>query len=149
MVRCFISAGATRTDVLWRAVALLLLCTAARDCEANQAGDQIEGAVWKFQMKAVDRKGGTRGGQFRVNNGVLYQKESLDNVEWNKVIGRIEPLKKGKSRLIFEDLQANKDKSAAIKGTAILDIDKFGHWTGRMIDSEGAHWHFQCARIQE
>ncbi|MEX1228977.1 MAG: hypothetical protein WEB58_01980 [Planctomycetaceae bacterium] len=111
--------------------------------------DKFEGALWKFELKPVKGRGETRVGRFRVNGKSLYQKESADDSDLEKKVGRKEVLKKGKTRLVFEDLRANRGKYTGINGRVVINFDSAGEWSGRMVDAEGAHWNFKCSRVQE
>lgn len=115
------------------------------------AEDKFDGAVWRFAMSPKKRGKETLKGAFRVSNNVLYQKETPSDPDFKKVVGKNFPKGK-KTRIKFHDLRAfdkSKKLHSGIKGTVLLTMDRFGEWSGRLLDSEGQHWDFKCSRVQE
>lgn len=114
----------------------------------TRAEDQFEGAVWKFGMTSKTGKAKRRGA-FRVNGRYLYQKKAEDDTDWTLKVGYKAAGKKGKTRLVFEGLGVNGGAFPAMNGRAVVEIDKAGEWSGRLVDSDGTHWTFRCSRVQE
>lgn len=135
-----------------------------------QRGDSFEGAVWRFSMTPKVRRKEPMRGVFRVNNYEVFQKEKPDDEAFSKQVGKVEP-NGDKTRIVFHDatafersrssgpgakpgsgdgkLGSGQGRRTELKGTAALKMEKFGEWSGILIDSEGNHWDFKCSRIQE
>ena len=140
---------------LSRLISLLVLaCLAVHfNCTELSADDDdhFEGAVWRFSMTPKARGLEPVKGRYRVSKHVFYQCSKPKTHEFDTVVGKNHPTGK-KTRSVFEDLRAvdeNRNWHKGLKGTAHLEMDRFGEWSGRFIDSEGRHWDFQCSRVQE
>ncbi len=136
-----------------RALPLLTcLLALAGGAEASPSeGDKFEGAVWKFTMTPKTRGLKILKGQFRVSNNRLFQKTMPSSTDFDKLVGTNAPRGK-KTTITFADLRAadkNKNWHHGIKGKVLLTMDRFGKWSGRLIDSQGRHWAFGCTRVQE
>jgi hypothetical protein len=113
--------------------------------------DQFEGALWRFTMTPKTRGLEPLKGQYRVSDRVFYQCSKPKTREFDKVVGKNHPAGR-KTRSEFHDLRAfaeDRQLHRGIKGTANLEMEEFGEWSGRFIDSEGRHWDFRCSRVQE
>ena len=113
--------------------------------------DQFEGAIWQFTLTPKSRGLETLKGQYRVSDHLFYQKSKPKIREFDKVVGDNHPSGR-KTKSVFKDLRAfdkKRNLHSGIKGTAHLEMEQFGEWSGRFIDSEGRHWDFQCSRMQE
>ena len=114
--------------------------------------DQVDGALWKFEMQPVQKGPAVRRGQFRVKGKFLYQKTKPDSKEFDKVIGEKVSGVRGVTRLRIDDLRARSKGNglqSGIKGNLELKIDEKGKWSGKFVDSEGTHWRTTCERFQE
>jgi hypothetical protein len=90
-------------------------------------------------------------GAFRVANDVLYQKETPEDADFTKKIGKNQP-RGSKTRIEFTDLRAFVRRGVAhegLSGNVLLTIDRAGEWSGTFVDSQGRHWSFKCTRVQE
>jgi hypothetical protein len=117
-------------------------------------GDTIDGALWRFEMTSMKRKGEVRGGRFRVADHVLYQKDGPRSEGDEHVVGK--DLPKGKRRTVieFDGLRTFKpgpprEVAGPISGKVRLSSEKRGRWYGELIDGDGVRWKFHCVRIQE
>jgi hypothetical protein len=145
--------GATRPS---RAVqiATCLICLAASGPTFGQAkkdAGKFDGAVWTFQMTPKVPGLQPLRGAFRVSNHVLYQKETPEDPDFTKQVGKNHP-RGSKTRVEFKDLRAFVRKGVVhegLSGNVLLTIDRFGEWSGTFIDSQGRHWGFKCSRVQE
>lgn len=145
-LRRFGSRGHFRASAFGPALLLgLLVCHAS----SAQEQDLFEGALWKFEMAPLKKGEETRSGRFRVSGKNLFQKEKRDSPNLDKVVGRKDVLARKRTRLMIEDLRSNNGKFSGMKGTVVLNMDRLGEWSGRMVDSDGAHWDFKCSRVQE
>lgn len=124
--------------------------------EGPEAGDTVEGAMWRMRMTSRARKGLVRGTAFRVSNGQIYQRIEPKPDAEEEVVGRDEA--KGKFRettvLNFENLRvfelgAGRKPPERISGTARINKDEFGKYHGRLIDGEGRHWDVSLTRFKE
>lgn len=114
--------------------------------------DQIDGALWKFEMLPVKNGPAVRYGQFRVKGKFLYQKSKPDSQEFDKVVGEKVAAAKKVTRLRIDDLRARSKgdgPQSGIKGNLELKFDEKGKWHGKFVDSAGAHWNVTCERFQE
>jgi hypothetical protein len=154
------------------AVVVLLGCFVLSTREAAaQAGNTVDGAVWRFSL---DRIGGGPGpgklrGACRINDFEMFQRES-DSFElpknrapseWSRKVGSVKRAKglkgmkgrKGDPSVVWTitDIQAFDENKQAhrLDGTIRAQIDEKGRWSGTFIDGDGRHWDFSVQRIQE
>lgn len=138
------------------AIACLCVCGGPQ-VAFGQAGDKVEGAIWRFSMKPKVEKLKPLRGRFRLHNNRIYQKADPNEKEFNKLVGTSiqGPKKKRdapKAKVTFTDLRAvdkQLNSHTGIKGTVLMKMEKPGVGTGTLVDSEGRHWDFRCTRIQE
>ncbi|MFZ4731077.1 MAG: hypothetical protein ACOYK7_00895 [Pirellulales bacterium] len=156
------------------AVVVLLGCFVLSTREAAaQAGNTVDGAVWRFSL---DRIGGGPGpgklrGACRINDFEMFQRESdsfelpknRTPSEWARKVGsvkRAKGLKGMKGRKgdpspsvvwTITDIRAFDENRQAhrLDGTIRAQIDEKGRWSGTFIDGDGRHWDFSVQRIQE
>lgn len=128
---------------IWRSLFVFALtCTmflgATKHAVAQGAdGGAFDGAVWRFKMTPKTPGLKPVAGRYRVEGKILYQKVAAQ---------------RGKVKVDFTDFRTFGGRDTPpthIKGTALLSLDRFGHWSGTFIDGEGRHWDFQCERIRE
>ena len=113
--------------------------------------DQFEGALWRFTLTPKTRGLEPLKGHYRVSDHVFYQTTKPKTRDFDKVVGKNHPAGR-KTRSEFHDLRAfaeDRQLHRGIKGTAHLEMEEFGEWSGRFVDSEGRHWAFRCSRVQE
>lgn len=132
----------------------LLISLAAADCRAEgRDGGDFEGAVWRFEMTPKGSRGGGAplAGRYRVAKHVLYQKRDRQDKDFSKRVGTNRPSGK-RTKVEFDGLRAA-DKDGAFRegigGTALLTMDRFGEWSGTLVDGDGRHWDFRCTRVKE
>jgi len=135
------------------AALMLNLLSASEAC--GQAGDEFEGAVWRFSMTPKVRGDGVLRGEFRVSDGKIFQNESREDERFERPAGQNFPGGKT-TRTVFKKLFATRKedeqsqrKRVELSGTAMLNFDEPGEWSGRFVDGEGHRWDFKCSRIKE
>ena len=132
---------------------------------AAQAGDTVDGAVWRFSLNRVGGGPGPKKlrGACRINKLEMFQRESESPErpkdrkpqEWNRKVGGVEKVKRAgdDSKVVWTitDIRAFDDERSphTLNGTIRASIDKKGHWSGVLIDGDGRHWDFNVQRIQE
>lgn len=132
---------------------------------AAQAGDTVDGAVWRFGLERIGRGPGPGKlrGAYRINNFEMFQRESesfepprkSNPQEWTKKVGGVDRLKgkKGDKTVVWtitDILVFDEDRrSQRINGTIRAQLDERGHWSGEFIDGDGRHWKFSTQRIKE
>lgn len=135
---------------------LLLFCfllgvATSESSEAQQAGDNFEGAIWYFKMTPKLKGFNVLRGQFRVSDHVVYQKEGRDSDEFSKRVGVNHPNGK-RTKVEFTDLRAKTPKNDwrnEIKGEVKMRLDEYGKWSGLLTDGMGRNWDFNCTRVKE
>ncbi len=140
---------------VWRHAAVCLLASlpiimAAGSITADER-NQFEGAIWRFTLTPKTRGLEVLKGRYRVSDDVFYQNAKTKSREFDKVVGKNLPTGR-KTKSVFTDLRgfdADRKLHSGLKGTAHLEMEEPGEWSGRFIDSEGRHWDFQCSRVQE
>ena len=123
----------------------------------GQAGDTVEGAIWRIQMTSRARRGKKLGGMFRVSDHVLYQKVEPGPDAEEQVVGKNRPVRSrdGKTTLLdFENLRVREPgerpkEGEKISGTAKIERDEFGKFHGRLVDGKGLHWDVTLTRFKE
>ena len=133
---------------------LMGLCILTGPTSAQgQAGNKVDGAIWRFTMTPKFQGAKKMGGKYRVLNNRIYQKADPNADKFSKQVGSNTPkTKKRKAVLTFTDLRAldkQKNWHNGIKAKIIIKQKKPGVGVGTMVDSEGRHWDFRCTRIQE
>ena len=90
-------------------------------------------------------------GLFRVNRHVLYQKETPDDPDFTKKIGTSKYQAKRCTIELTEFRAFDKDRNKhdGLSGKVVMTIDRFGEWTGTLIDGKGRNWDFHCSRVKE
>ena len=144
----FVSTSSRWTFLIVLAGLAILTCTASVSADDQ---DQFEGALWRFTMTPKTRGLEPLKGQYRVSDHVFYQTTKPKTRDFDKVVGKNHPAGR-KTKSEFHDLRAfteDRQLHRGIKGTANLEMEEFGEWSGRFIDSEGRHWDFRCSRVQE
>lgn len=125
----------------------------AAKCHAQRrGGGDFNGAVWKFTLTPKVAGPGQLRGHFRVSNHVLYQKANIKDPDYTKHVGKDNAGRRGCTRVEFTDLRALDKRGVpheGFKGTALLKGERFGHWSGSFVDSQGRHWSVKCTRVQE
>lgn len=125
----------------------------AVECHAQgKDGGEFDGAVWRFTLTPKVAGPGQLRGHFRVSNHVLYQKADIKDPNYTKQVGKDNPQRRAHTRVEFTDLRALDKRGvphSGFKGTVLLKGERFGHWSGSFIDSQGRHWNIQCTRVQE
>jgi len=124
----------------------------------REAGDTVEGAVWRMHLTSRARKGLERLAIFRVSDGKIYQKVALKPEVKEEEVGRDEAKGKfgEKTVLNFENLRVFEPGERRgprggekVKGTARINKDEFGKYHGRMVDGDGRHWDLTLTRFKE
>ncbi len=117
---------------------------------AQIPGDNVAGAIWRYEMTKVAGKGVTRAGRFRIEGSNVYQPRGEKREP--TVIGTIEGKEKGRAKagstvtINFESLAGSDGKELAAKGTI---SPMKGGVSGELVDSDGFHWKFTASRIRE
>ena len=123
----------------------------------GEAGDTVEGAMWRIQMTSRARRGKKLGGIFRVSDHVLYQKVEPGPDAEEQSVGKNRPARDRDGRTTFLDFENLRVREPGerpkdgekISGTAKIERDEFGKWHGRLIDGEGLHWNVSLTRFKE
>lgn len=115
-----------------------------------QEGDNIEGAVWQFEMTKKGRSPSTVKGQFRMSDHSVYQKENRSAARFDKKVGINKPNGK-RTRTEFDNLRAfDADRRPSLHdGVATLKMDGLGEWSGTFTDSDGTNWAMKLSRVKE
>lgn len=140
---------ATRSGLMWASLCFAIISSTASVAADEQ--DQFDGAIWTFKLTPKTRGLEELKGRYRVSDDVFYQNSKPKSREFDKVVGKNHPTGR-KTKSVFTDLRAfdaDRQLHSGLKGTAHLEMEEFGEWSGRFIDSEGRHWDFQCSRVRE
>lgn len=143
------------SPVFFVVVAALMLNLLSGSVAFAQAGDEFEGAVWRFSMTPKVRGDKALRGEFRVSDLDIFQKESRDDESFRKTVGKKFPNGEH-TKIVFKELYAmrkddepNRGKRVQLSGTVMLNFDEPGEWSGRFVDGDGHRWDFKCSRIKE
>lgn len=115
-----------------------------------QQGDNIDGAIWQFELTKKGRSPSTVKGQFRVSKHVVYQKEKRNSPSFANQVGTNKP-DGARARTEFEGLRVfDQDRKASkMNGVATIQRNRFGEWTGTFTDGEGTNWDMKLSRVKE
>jgi len=119
---------------------------------AQSDGGEFDGAVWKFTIRSKVKGGGAMTGNFRVAEHIIYQQANAQDTKFSKKVGSNHPVQRFKTRVEFTDLTATTRKGetkTGLQGSAYIQMDRKGRWSGDFADSAGTRWGFHCTRIQE
>jgi hypothetical protein len=138
----------------WVGAVALAVCLgiSAEGVGQGRDGGEFDGAVWRFTMTPKLARLEPLRAQFRVNGDRLYQRKTLDDPDFTRLVGKKVAGAKLRVRIEFTDLRAANEQGRfqeGIQGVARLTLDRAGHWEGEFVDSQGRHWNFKCTRIQE
>jgi len=115
-----------------------------------QDSGKVDGAIWTIQLTAKTPGRQRLRGAYRINSHVIFQKENPPEGDFVIEVGKNFP-RGGKTRTKFESLVLRSEslEKVTLQGTALLSVDRFGEWSGTLIDSSGRHWDCRVRRVQE
>jgi len=124
-----------------------------------QAGDTLDGAVWRFKITPKFPRQEAVFGQYRISDYRIFIKDDPKDKEFTREVGKATPHPRTKvTTVVFKELRVfekSEDGSrprvskAVTAGGAKVKMDEPFEWSGLFIDSEGRHWDFKCSRIKE
>ncbi len=118
--------------------------------QTGAADDQFEGAVWKFKITPKNIE--PLVGRYRINDHSLYQREVLRGSDYSKKVGTNFP-KGQKTMTVFTDMrgftQNTRRVIEGLRGTAHLELQEYGHWTGTIKLDGKPEMKMECIRILE
>ncbi|MFM7055362.1 MAG: hypothetical protein ACKO2P_00420 [Planctomycetota bacterium] len=118
------------------------------------AAGAIDGAVWSYTLKPRPATGATGKqllrGRYRVSDLEIFQGETRD-AELTQKVGTSKFTSGNSATAEFEKLRGfTVDKKwVEVRGTALMKLQKFGHWEGVFIDSDDFKWDMTIRRIRE
>ncbi|TWU50661.1 hypothetical protein Poly51_39540 [Rubripirellula tenax] len=118
--------------------------------QTGAGDDQFEGAVWKFKITPKNIE--PLLGRYRINDHVLYQREVLSGSDYSKKVGTNHP-KGQKTMTVFTDMrgftQNTRKVIEGLRGTAHLELQEYGRWTGTIKLDGKPEMKMECIRILE
>ena len=141
------------------AFALTLLHSVCGSKVFAQAGDTVDGAVWRFKITPKFPLQEPVFGQYRISNYQIFIKDDPKDKEFTREVGKATPNRRTKvTTVVFKELRVFEKSEkgsrpriskAVTAGGAKVKMDEVFEWSGLFIDSEGRHWDFKCSRVKE